>query len=220
MSKDMLGPVTRALVGVPQDRLAIIADIGNRLAVANGDDFHSNLTDFLRNGSSAKPAPLPTPTLTVWREVTAYPVESPEAMTVAQLTDAGFHVNDWAKDIMGKPSFKTLTEPKKFKLARCKVRDLGFKKQPTTDEIWARIQEVGGELCPPELGLALRKDFADQPVGDYFWLAMKQITDSYGDPRVFGVGRRRGGGRWLDGGYAFPGRRWGLDGEVVFVLRQ
>lgn len=48
--KDMLGPITRALVSVPQNRLAIVADIANKLAGAGGEVFHSGLAEFLRNG--------------------------------------------------------------------------------------------------------------------------------------------------------------------------
>ena len=48
MSKnDMLGPVTRALVSVPQNRLSIIAKIANQLAGENGEALHASLVGLL-----------------------------------------------------------------------------------------------------------------------------------------------------------------------------
>ena len=121
---------------------------------------------------------------------------------------------------MSQPAFASLTESRTLKLARVKVRDLGFTKTPTTDQIWARIRELGGELCPPQVGPQLRKDFTDQPKGDIFWIAMKQIADSDGSPDVFYLKSNNDGERWLLGRYASPARQWALGSEFVFVLAQ
>jgi len=54
MSKnDMLGPVTRALVSVPQNRLSIIAKIANQLAGENGEALHASLVGLLEQIRSA-----------------------------------------------------------------------------------------------------------------------------------------------------------------------
>ena len=91
---------------------------------------------------------------------------------------------------MSKKALTTLPEAVSIDLARVKVRDLGFTKQPTTNEIWARIRELGNDLCPAEVGPHLRLQFGDQDRGDYFWVAMEQIADSDGNPNVFNVNVR------------------------------
>lgn len=48
MSKDMLGPLTRALVGVPVKMLGLVLDIANRLGSADVDGFYTDLAKFVR----------------------------------------------------------------------------------------------------------------------------------------------------------------------------
>ncbi len=44
----MLGPLTRALVGVPAKMLGLLLDIANRLGSADGEGFYSDLAKFVR----------------------------------------------------------------------------------------------------------------------------------------------------------------------------
>jgi|GEM_PF-1525723 len=48
--KDMLGPTIRALVGVPQERLALIADIANRFSSETGDLWHGKIASAIQEG--------------------------------------------------------------------------------------------------------------------------------------------------------------------------
>ncbi|MFA5932325.1 MAG: hypothetical protein WC793_03035 [Candidatus Paceibacterota bacterium] len=48
MSKDMLGPLTRALVGVPARTLGLLLDIANRLSSVYGENFFADLAKFVR----------------------------------------------------------------------------------------------------------------------------------------------------------------------------
>lgn len=50
MSKDMLGPIVRALVGVPEPRLGIVADLVNRLGSDQGDGWSTRFKTVLREG--------------------------------------------------------------------------------------------------------------------------------------------------------------------------
>lgn len=47
--KDMLGPLTRALVGVPAKMLGLVLDIANRLGSADAESFYSDLAKFVRS---------------------------------------------------------------------------------------------------------------------------------------------------------------------------
>lgn len=137
-----------------------------------------------------------------------------------ELKAANCGVTSWAEDIMGKEAFTTLSEPESIDLARVEVRELGFTKNPTTAEIWARIRELGHDVCPAEVGPHLRLQFSDQPKGDYFWVAMEAIADSGGDPNIFFVDRLDDGRRWLHADYVRPGDRWSLARRIVFRLRK
>jgi len=104
------------------------------------------------------------------------------------------------------------------------VKDLGFAQNPTTDELYAKAKELGLELCPAETGPHLRLKYEEvfkreQPMNEYLRVAMKQITGSGGNPRVFIV-RRSGGGFWLGGDWAGPAGRWSLGDEFVFRFRK
>ena len=208
MSKDMLGIAVRMLVTLPAQVLGIVCDLLAKLA---DPEWVEATKKFLR-----KEEPRPEIKFEVWRTLTMGGISKDELIT--RLSD-GFHVSDWAKDIMSKPQFATLSEPTEVHLARVKVKDLGFTEAPTTTELFTRIKEIG-DLCPAEVGPHLRLNLTDQPKGDWFGVAMEPITDSDGDPNIFLLGRNDDGNRCLDATYADPGRQWPLDGEVVFCLRK
>lgn len=119
-------------------------------------------------------------------------------------------------------------DPKKFPneikeqdltLVTLKVSDLGFDNIATTDQIYAKAQELGLELCPPEVGPEYRIAYKNQPMGESRYMAMDQISDSDGRPLVFRLGRG-GDGAGLDGRWAMPVNEWFLDDELVFCLRK
>ncbi|MBP9711914.1 MAG: hypothetical protein KBD55_02660 [Candidatus Pacebacteria bacterium] len=135
----------------------------------------------------------------------------------AQLLEKGFKISLYAEDMLDSPDFTTLANRENIKLARLKVKDLGFTSNPTTDELYAKAKEFGLELCPAEVGPHQRLKDKDQPLDQWYRIAMKQIADRSSRPRVFGVGRR-GGGPWLYDGWANPAREWNLGSEIVFRL--
>lgn len=61
----------------------------------------------------------------------------------------------------------------------------------------------------------LRLQYSEQPLNEWFLIAMKQISDRDGDLGVFDL-VRDSGGLWLSGGWARPGSRWNPDFEFVF----
>lgn len=137
---------------------------------------------------------------------------------LAELKAGGHYVSDYAKDIMSKPAWKS-GKKEQVKFARATISDLGFTKNPTTREVWARIIELGHSLCEPGDGPAIRLALKDQPRGDYFWCAMEQITDSGGSPDVFCV-LRDDDESGLRTYWTSPGHGWNLDDEIVFRLRK
>lgn len=143
-------------------------------------------------------------------------IKTPEEWEQA-LKAKGVNISDFAKDILYHKDFQTLTQPEDINLVRLTVNDLGFPNGATTKEIFDKAKELGLELCPPEVGPQKRLNDVDQPLYDWYRIAMKPITDRDGDPRVVDVGRSVDG-LWLDDGWAGPGGRWNPDVKFVFRL--
>ena len=92
-----------------------------------------------------------------------------------------------------------------------------MKKGATTDRVYQKAQELGLDLCPAEAGPHLRLKDTNQPFGDLYWIAMKQIG-RHGGTYVFRLERYEDA-LWLSDSWAGPDGRWGLGGEIVFSLR-
>ena len=138
---------------------------------------------------------------------------------IAEMESSGINISDYAKLMMDNPGFTVGTNREEAKLVRLTVADLGFKASATTDQIFERAQALGLELCPPDTGPNYRLKYKDQPLGEYLRIGMKQITDSDGYPRVFGL-VRRDDGLWLGNDWARPDRAWDPDLELVFRFRK
>lgn len=137
-----------------------------------------------------------------------------------EVNNLKIYFSDYAKDMIRSEDFAIGEQEEAVSLVRLKVKDFGFGNNPTTDELYAKAQEFGLEPCPAETGPRLRLSNTDQPNGDYFRVAMKQISGRGGSPRVFGLGRYGGGQLVLNYDDARPGRQWDGDDEFVFRLRK
>jgi len=137
----------------------------------------------------------------------------------AELKQAGVNITSYADDMLESPDFVTLKSPQTLDTVRLRVQDLGLKGSPTTDQVYARAKELGLELCPAELGPHKRLKDTNQPMGDWEYIAMKQITDRDGHPNVFGLHRSEDG-LWLSSDWARPDDTWDPDSRFVFSLRK
>ncbi len=139
-------------------------------------------------------------------------------------------ISSYAKSMMENEAFIVSKEKGTVVLVSLSIADLGFTEAPRTDEFMtldfcARFsaERLNGqvlELCQPEDGPELRKEWKDQPKDTAVWVAMERIPDSDGNPRVWRVVRGSDGNRWLDGDWAYPDVRWCLGDRVVFRLRK
>ncbi|OGD64073.1 hypothetical protein A2215_01410 [Candidatus Berkelbacteria bacterium RIFOXYA2_FULL_43_10] len=137
---------------------------------------------------------------------------------VNELKANGIKIYEYAQDMLDSSEFTTQPSPEQINLVRLKVRDLGFPNGATTDRIYAKAEELGLELCPAEVGPHQRLKDIDQPLGEWYRIAMKQITDRRGDPKVFDLAHNDDG-LWLDSYFAYPAYEWSADGGFVFRLR-
>ncbi len=127
-------------------------------------------------------------------------------------------VNNWTKSMMKSDDFTIAKKSESVDLIRLKVRDLNLT-NPTTENIYKKAEELGLELCPPEVGPQYRLQYNDQPTGEYLYIGMKQITDSDDYPVVFKL-NRDDEGLWLDSYWAQPTNEWNPERGFVFRLRK
>lgn len=135
-----------------------------------------------------------------------------------ELEAAGINISNYTKDMLKSPDF-VARKREEITLIRLTVADLGFSRNATTDQIYARAVELGLELCPPDTGPNYRLKYQDQPMNEWIYVGMKQIADRVGGLSVFSLGRV-GGGLWLDDGWARPGFEWHPYFKFVFRLRK
>ncbi|MBU1083275.1 hypothetical protein KKE14_02455 [Patescibacteria group bacterium] len=135
------------------------------------------------------------------------------------LKEAGFRVGNWANDMIKKPAFKITNEPTDVELVLVTVAELGFPSGATQKDIYGKAPSMGLQLCPPEVGPALRLDYQDQPPIEYILIGMEPIADSYGGLKVFNVSHV-GSDPWLDTYCADPDYHWSSVFRFVFVRRK
>lgn len=126
-------------------------------------------------------------------------------------------VTSYGQDLIDRTELSD--KPQNIELAWLSGRNLGL----TTSSAYRRFCEAGQSqgynLNRSEVGLYLRLQDSDQPLGDWYWIAMELITDRRGGPSVFVLGRD-GDGLWLDGHWAGPAGRWDPEDQLVFSLRK
>jgi len=151
----------------------------------------------------------------IWKSLTIGGVSRDELLK--KLVDGGHRVSNYARNIMEKKAFTTEKKRVTVGLVRETVKGLGFTENPTTAELFSCAQEHGLKLCPAEVGPHLRLVYGDQPVDEWNWIAMRPITGSDGNPRVFRVERSSDSLPFLDTNWANPMRRWDLGNCFVFA---
>ncbi len=120
---------------------------------------------------------------------------------------------------MGKPDFTVASESTDIQLVCVTVAELGFPKGARRDAIYERAIQLGLSLVPTEVGPQLRRQYKDQPRGEWLLTAMEPITDSDGLLSVFYV-RHVSDGLWLSTGGGNPDFFWSGDFVWVFALRK
>ena len=204
MSDNMLG--VREVSGV-------VTDLLEKLGGENGKEWLVETKRFLRKEPCWS---RPSKPFSIWMTINVGGVSKDELQRCLEDNDS--YISFGARDIMGKPEFKTSVEPNKVPFVLIKVRDLGFTKEPTTQELFngARLAPFNLALCEPEDGPHLRLALTDQSFNSWFYIAMKPITDTGGVPNVFRVVRDTDDSRWLRARSASPDGLWSLWEEVVF----
>lgn len=73
----------------------------------------------------------------------------------------------------------------KIELFLISVAELGFPRNAEWEEIRYRLRDFGFGECPREVGLQLRRQYIDQPVGEEVLVVTKPIQDNFGHYYLF-----------------------------------
>ncbi|HKC15048.1 MAG TPA: hypothetical protein VKC89_03765 [Patescibacteria group bacterium] len=114
-----------------------------------------------------------------------------------ELKEKGIKTTEYTESLLESLDFKTLKSPQNIDLVRLTGYDLGFDEDVTIDQIYKRAKKLGLELCPAEVGPHLRLKDLNQPLVEWYSIAMQPITASHDVPRAFLLMREGGGGLWL-----------------------
>jgi hypothetical protein len=128
-------------------------------------------------------------TLTVWKTI-KIGIYKNAGEYHKVLKSAGYGIAPWAKDVLtngifGKAKFACAKQVSDIDLVVVSVADLGFKEMVHHNQICERALELGLELCPPEVGPALRLSYKDQPNKEALIVGMKPIKGSDDRSMVF-----------------------------------
>ena len=138
---------------------------------------------------------------------------------ISEMIAAGINISGYAKSMLMNREFVPGKHPEEVTLIRLTVADLGFKSSATTDQMYERAQILGLELCPADTGPNYRLKYRNQPLNEWIYMGMKQITDSGGNSSVFRL-ERHDDGLWLCDYWAEPGDGGHPDYKFVFRLRK
>jgi len=162
-----------------------------------------------------RPFPRQATRLSVLKTIKLGACKTPDEYRKA-LEEAAYRIGDWGNDILGRTA--CAQEDAEVDLVAPSVKELGFDDGAYHKDICTKALELGLELCPAEVGPALRLVYKDQSRGEWLRIAMKPITGSDGDRFIFAV--HVNDGLWLDGDYGHPEFFWEADGRFVFLRRK
>jgi hypothetical protein len=152
--------------------------------------------------------------LKTWKTIKLSLQKSPEEYRRA-LEAGKYQIGTYASQILDKTPVSQ--EEVEVDLVIMTGSQLGFKVATRRDLIYKRALELGLQKCPAEAGPALREQYPDQPMGEWFLIGMEPIADSDGALEAFSVGHG-GCGLWLSGSSGYPDSVWNPDLHWVFVL--
>jgi hypothetical protein len=152
--------------------------------------------------SSTRTAPIARETK-VWKTITVGGSKGVNAVRKAmETTHCPIEIGDDADEILGRPAFPFIKKPVELDLVVLSVFELGLGDQDARNDvelgasvevslhdIYARALSLGFELCPAEVGPALRLQYLDQPLGEFLQIAMNPVARYTGELIRFRVAK-------------------------------
>lgn len=116
----------------------------------------------------------------VWKTVKLGTYKTPDEYREA-LKSAGMSIGVWGDDWIDGGNYvlngiACSKEEIDLDLLVLSVGDIGFKGGANYSSVCAKARELGLNLCPAEVGPALRLQYGDQPNGEWLRIAMKAVS--------------------------------------------
>jgi hypothetical protein len=121
------------------------------------------------------------------------------------------------KDMMQSPDFTTQADAEVGNFILLRVRDLGFAKRPTTDQLYQRAHELGLDLCPAETGPNFPLQYAGELRNKWVHIAMKPIAYRDSNSAIFRVNHEEEG-LWMLEDQVESEQTWYLESPFLFRL--
>src|SRR3989344_1471412 len=182
----------------------LLNDLNDKLGGENGDRWRDKLANMLREA-----------TFQTWRKLQIGLLRLVRSYSEL-LTEDSFRVSEFASQIVKK--MKLVKGPTTLELVGVSVAELGFVEGATFAQIIELARQLGLELCPAEVGPALRLAYKDQPKGEWLRIAMEPVAGSDGRLFVFFVGCDDDG-LWLRTLWFYPRNVSGPGPRWVFVRK-
>jgi hypothetical protein len=236
----MLGKILMLIVTVPAGWLGALVDLLEKMKGVDGKEWFDNLKLFLRKEPTwvtkvveqmaekveVVVKKVLTPFITIRNGTT-----TTKETLIAEVEAVAAEVSDYAKSMIQNEAFTLIQHTAKTDLVQLSIADLGFTTNPRTDEFmtakfcveWSAKYLDGYviELCQPEDGPQLRKQWKDQPKGTVVWCAMERLNDDNENLSVWAVGRDFSEALWLSGEWSgASGIPWNLNNVIVFRFRK
>ncbi|MBU6388718.1 hypothetical protein KGQ72_02515 [Patescibacteria group bacterium] len=232
MSKDMLGSVVRAAVGVPQNRMDVLAKIASAMAADNpaGEAWHARFKAQLKEGL---PSIESVPPATFERNEHGHMVFTitglhlTGAEEIERLQSADYRVGDYARQMLtserddGYDAKHHLVAGQKYRIVLLPGKHIARDSNRTTSNLRAEAEKFG--YGKPLAGIVprIRETVSDRQIEEmgfgYIAALHEPITVAVGNPSVLDASRS-GGGRWLSSGWGRPVLQWYGFGAFAFLL--
>src|SRR4029450_6201039 len=122
--------------------------------------------------------------LQIWRTITLGTYKGVDAYRDA-LDSARIKLGLSADEILGRPAFPYAKMKTDVKLAVLSAAELGVQSDESSlSDVYERARRVGLELCPAEVGLQLRLEYRNQPLGEALDIAMEPVATYSGAPTI------------------------------------
>ena len=153
----------------------------------------------------------------VWKTLTLGTFRELPFLRIA-LEQAGCAVGDDVDAMLAGHAFALAPDRRPIDLVVLSVAQLGFPREASRAAIFARAQELGLQLCPPEVGPLLRLQYAEQPIGEFVRIAMEPLRMANGelDDMIVGNG---GAGQLLIGAAVRPDQTLSWNVLLVFARK-
>ena len=120
----------------------------------------------------------------IWRTITLGTYKGVDAYRDA-LDSARIKVGLSADEILGRPAFPYAKMKTDVELVVLSAAELGVESDESSlSDVYERARRVGLELCPAEVGLQLRLEYRNQPLGEALDIAMEPVATYSGDPTI------------------------------------